>query len=107
MGSPCAIKMKQKEMNKWQKYYCDKYHKGKEPRDEIGKIEFATLGLIKDYVIVDFPEIKKPTGVVPAFTQEFKVTFDELDMPNGLISVDSLASNVILWISRKYRIKTR
>lgn len=94
-------------MNKWQKYYRDKYYNGKEPRDKIGKMEFAALAPIKDYVIVNFPEIKKTTGVVPAFTQEFKVTFDELDMPNGLISVDSLAGNLPLWVSRKYRIRTR
>lgn len=46
-------------MNKWQKYYRDKYYNGKEPRDKIGKMEFAALAPIKDYVIVNFPEIKK------------------------------------------------
>lgn len=95
------------KMNKWQKYYCDKYHNGKEPRNKIGKMEFFTLAPIKDYVIVDFPEIKNSTGVVPASTQEFKVTFDELDMSNGLISVESLAGNLPLWVSRKYKIRTR
>ena len=53
----------------------------------------------------NFKEVKETN--VPASTQEFKVTFDELDMSNGLISVESLAGNLPLWVSRKYKIRTR
>ena len=94
-------------MNKWQKKYCDEYYDGKKPRTKSGKEEFELLGKVKEYVIVEFPGFNDTNGFKPAHTEEYKVTLDDCNIPNGKISVCVLASNLSLWISRGYNIRTK
>lgn len=84
-------------MNKWQKIYCDTYYNGKKPRTKIGKQEFELLGQTLNEVTVEFSNGKSET---------FKVTEFENDMPNGLISVCTLASNLSYWLFRGFKVTT-
>ena len=92
--------------NKWQEYYKDILYDGKMPRTKQGKAEYAFLGKVKDSVTVHFPEFHSPivSQCHPAETKTFKVSFDECNIPDGIISVLVLASNLILWTERKYQI---
>lgn len=90
-------------MNKWQKKYCDEYYNGKMPRSKVDKKKFELLGLVKDVVIVEFPECNGH----PAHTETLVVTEDDCNIPEGIISVSVLASNLILWTSRGYKITTK
>lgn len=83
-------------MNKWQKIYCETYYNGKLPRTNKGKAEYEMLGLIKDAVIVHFPD----------GPQTLRVTEDDCNIPEGRISVRVLASNLTLWQDRGYKIQT-
>ena len=94
-------------MNKWQKIYCENLYDGKFPRTKIGKQEVDILGNVKDEVIVQFPDFKGLHGITPAHTAVYKVTENEDDVPNGLMSVCTLARNLSLWLSRGYKIQTK
>ena len=93
-------------MNKWQKVYCDTYYNGKMPRSKSGKADVELLGKIKSKVIVDFPCHNSTNGFEPARTETYIVTENECDMPNGMISVCVLISNLNLWLSRGYKVAT-
>lgn len=83
-------------MNEYQKIYCDTYYGGKKPRTKIGKHEYELLGNIKSYVIVNLPGGPK----------ELKVTSYDNNIPEGIISVCTLATNLTLWLSRGYKVTT-
>ena len=85
-------------MNNWQKKYCEGYYGGKAPKTKVGKIEFDLLGKVKDYVAVTLEDGRK---------NEYKVTLDDCDIPNGKISVEVLAANLRLWAFRGFKIETR
>ena len=87
-------------MNAWQEKYIEEYGK---PRSKVAKQELELLGKIKSIVAVDFPDFNGK----PAHTEEFTVTIDDCDMPHGKISVRVLASNLVLWLSRGYKVTTR
>lgn len=94
----------QNTMNKWQKVYADTYYNGKKPRSASGKQEFELLGMIQNYVTVEFPE----RNGEPAHKETYKVVCDrnECNMPNGIIDACYLAGNLVLWLSRGYRVTT-
>lgn len=93
-------------MNKWQEVYVNTYYDGKKPRTKIGKEQFELLGLMKSKVIVHFPDFNGANGFIPAHTEEYIITEDDCDMPNGKISVSVLSGNLTLWKSRGYKIET-
>lgn len=94
------------DMNKWQKEYCVTNCGGKLPTSKAGKQIYGLLENIKDSVTVEFPELNQLNGVVPAHTETYAVIIGEDDMPNGKISVATLASNLVLWTNRGYKITT-
>ena len=83
-------------MNNWQKIYCETYYDGKLPRTKYGKWAMDILSQMGEKVIVHFP----------SGTKTYIITENELDLPNGKISVANLVSNLELWISRGYKIET-
>lgn len=85
-------------MNKWQTVYCNEDYNGKAPRTKIGKEKLELLGQVKETVTVEFPEGRAETYIV---------TENDCDMPNGKISVSVLASNLVLWTARGYKITTK
>ncbi len=89
-------------MNKWQKQYCDELYKGKMPRDSVGKQEYALLERVRSNVCVSFPDFNGN----PAHDETYEVTLTDCEIPHGKISVNVLASNLRLWLSRGYAIKT-
>ena len=93
-------------MNKWQEKYCNEYYNGKKPRSKQGKLELELLGQVKEKIIVEFPEFNGVNGYIPAHTEKYEVTEDYCNLPEGKISVPILASNLSLWTSRGYIIKT-
>ena len=84
-------------MNKWQKIYCDTYYNGKKPRTKRGKQKFELLGQTLNEVTVEFPDGESKT---------YKITEFENDMPNGLISVCTLGSNLRYWLFRGFKVTT-
>ena len=74
-------------MTQWQKVYCDTYYNSKMPRSQKAKEEFRMLGLIGDTVTVEFPER----------TENYTVDEYCCNIPQGIISVPVLASNLSLW----------
>lgn len=84
-------------MNKWQKKYCDKHYGGNLPRSKQGKEQLELLGAIKDTVTVEFPNR----------TETYIVTEDDCDIPNGKISVSVLASNLVHWKLRGFKVTTK
>lgn len=85
-------------MNKWQTAYCNEYYDGKKPRTKTGKEKLELLGQVKETVTVEFPDGR---------TETYTVTENDCDMPNGKISVSVLASNLVLWTERGYKITTK
>lgn len=94
-------------MNQWQEAYCKMHHNGKMPRSKSEKESVELLGQIKSVVIVEFPERTGINGVIPAHTEEYIVTENECNIPEGIISIDVLVSNLKLWLSRGQKIQTR
>ena len=90
-------------MNRWQEVYCKELYGGKMPRSKRGKLEFELLGSIEDLVVVDFPE----RNGKPPHTETYEVTETDCDMPNGKVSVEVLASNLALWVSRGWKVTTK
>lgn len=92
--------------NKWQEYYADILYGGKMPSTKQGKEEYEFLGKVKDSVTVHFPEFHSPilSQCHPAEIRTFKVSFDECNIPNGIISVLVLVSNLTFWTERGYQI---
>ena len=93
-------------MNKWQKRYVESLYGGKMPRSKVGKAELELLGNVKESVTIHFPDFNSPvkSQCSPAHDETYKVTLDECDMPKGLISVQVLAGNLLLWTERGYKI---
>lgn len=90
----------ERQLNKWQQHYIEVYYDGKLPRSKSGKLELELLGMVDTGVTVHFPDF----GKTPAHTESFRVSLDECHMPNGIISVEVLSSNLSLWTQRGYRI---
>ena len=93
-------------MNKWQKIYCETYYGGKMPKTKHGKWAMNILSQIGNGITVHFPDFNGIHGFKPAHVETYIVTENELDLPNGKISVTNLVSNLELWISRGYKIET-
>ena len=88
-------------MNKYQQRYLDIYYDGKKPRDKGGKEELALLGNLKsNHIRVHFPDFK----ATPAHAEEYHIT-DKCNMPERMIDVETLSSNLRLWTSRGYEIE--
>ena len=94
-------------MNNWQQVYCETYYNGKTPRSKQGKADFELLGKVKSTITVEFPDFNGINGLIPAHSETYIITKDNCDMPNGIISVDVLISNLNLWLSRGYKITTK
>ena len=90
------------ELNRWQQYYVDTLYGGKKPRGNVSKQELEFLGKVKSTVRVYFPE----AADAPAHFEDYVVTLDDCNIPEGKISVLVLASNFTLWRSRNYTIQT-
>ena len=93
-----------KTLNKWQKYYINIFYEGKMPRNKRGKRELELLGNVKDVVTVHFPDFNGIRGFEPAHSETFRVEFDDCNMPEGIIDIDVLSTNLPLWIDRGYKI---
>ena len=94
-------------MNKWQEYYCNKHYNGGVPKTKTGKESVELLGKVKSVVMVDFPERKVGEETIEAHTEEYIVTEEDCNIPNGTISVDVLVSNLRLWLARGQKITTK
>ena len=93
-------------MNRWQEIYVDRVCNGKKPRSKAAQNELKILGSVRNYVVVDFPDFNGLKGLVPAHKETYRVVEDGVDMPNGIIDVRVLATNLILWLSRGYKVST-
>lgn len=93
-------------MNQWQKVYCEEYYKGKMPRSKQGKNDLELLGQMKSNVTIEFPDFHGANGFKPAHTETYTITEYDCNMPNGIISVSVLISNLNLWLSRGYKVST-
>ena len=82
--------------NKWQKHYRENIYDGRLPQWGVGREEYDLLGDIGDTVTVCFP----------AGEDTFRVTFEDCDIPNGVISVQVLSSNLRLWSERGHEIRS-
>lgn len=80
--------------NKWQKYYRETLCGGTFSAGGTAELEYTLLGKVGEKLTVHFPDGEKT----------FKVTFDDCNIPNGIISVRILASNLRLWIRREHKI---
>lgn len=85
-------------MNKWQKKYVDTYYKGKIPRTKEGCLTYDLLGKIRSEITVEFQNGQ---------TETYKVDLEECNIPEGIISVEVLASNLLLWKKRRLKMATR
>lgn len=96
-----------KQINKWQMYYVDSLCDGKRPSTPQELMDYTRLGNIEEKVIVHFPKFDSPikSQNKPAHTETFEVTFDRNDMPNGIINVETLLSNLNLWVGRGYKVE--
>ena len=93
-------------LNQWQQYFINVCYNGKVPRSQIGSRKLALLGQVKNMIKVDFPDFNGINGFEPAHSETYNVTLDQCNMPAGLISVDVLASNLVLWMQRGYKVAT-
>lgn len=86
-------------MNEYQKIYCELYFDNKKPKTKSGKIIFNVLGQLENYITV----------YLPSGPKDFKITTNDIEnnMPNGIISVRILSSNLELWLSRGYKMTTK
>lgn len=93
-------------MNKWQERYKELIG-GKVPSRGRERDEFNLLSGMKENVIVEFPDFNGVNGFKPAHTEEYIITMNDCNMPEGVISVEILASNLYLWNSRGYKISSK
>ncbi len=86
-------------MNRFQQKYCNTYYEGKEPKDKIGKLEFELLGNMKgNRIQVHHPAFSFPGFETSPERIEALVVDEKCDIPNGKISVETLASSLRFWL---------
>jgi len=82
--------MNYSDLNRWQKFYCQEYHNSKLPKTKAGKEALELLSKVDKTITVEFPD----------HTDTLKVTERTCNIPEGIISVPVLVSNLRLWTSR-------
>lgn len=92
-------------MNNWQNIYFSKFCSHGYSGIHIRRLKL--LGNVHNSVTVHFPEFKSRFTSLcqPAEVVTYVVTEATDDMPNGLISVATLAANLALWTDRGYEIE--
>jgi hypothetical protein len=72
--------MRNTDLNEYQRHYVKEFCGGRRPRSATRKRDMELLGKVKDKVIIHFPD----------HNETYRVTLNDCDIPNGIISVEAL-----------------